>query len=192
MINRLLAALLAVTVFSFTSNAADPENPYKKVKVGDYAKYKVSMKGQLPISGTITQTVTAKDDKEVTVRVTMKIEGGLAVDIPPQDQKIDLTKAYDPTKIPGLPTVPDAKFEKVKDGKEKIKIGEKEYEATWVTYTGKAKVKAGGLELDLNLETKVWTSGDFALNLLKAELVNDTAGQKTEVNLELLESGGTK
>ena len=47
------------------------------------------------MKGPLTQTVSAKSDKEVTLKVTGKIND---VDIPAQEQKIDLTKPYDPTK----------------------------------------------------------------------------------------------
>src|SRR5262245_10871558 len=136
MLRRLLPALLVLLV-PFAATAADDDNPYKSAKVGDYATYKLDMKiGDLALGGTVTSTVTAKTDKEATVKSTGKVNG---MDIPAQEQKIDLTKPLDPTKAGNLPGGADAKVEKLKEGKEKIKVGGKEYEATWTTYKVAAK-----------------------------------------------------
>ena len=52
------------------------------------------------------------------------------MDIPGQEQKIDLTKPFDPTKGGGVcrPGT-DVKVEKGKEGKEKIKVNGKEYDS---------------------------------------------------------------
>ena len=181
---RLLAALsvLAVVPFAF---AADEENPYKKAKVGDYATYKMTTKiAGMNLEGTVTQTCSAKNDKEATIKVTANING---MEIPAQEQKIDLTKPYDPTKA-AFPDGTDAKIEKVKDGKEKIKVGEKEYETTWETY--KIKVKTNGMEIDADM--KVWTSKDVLLQMVKMEMTTEVAGMKLEMEMELSESGNKK
>src|SRR5688572_19159492 len=108
---RLFACALALA-FAPWAAAADEENPYKKAKVGDYANYKMTTKfGGMTLEGTLTQSVTAKSDKEVTIKVTGKVNG---MDIPAQEQKIDLTKPYDPAKT-ALPPGTDAKIEKLKD-----------------------------------------------------------------------------
>ena len=71
---RLLAALV-VAALPLAAAAADEENPYKKVKVGDFATYKMTTKfAGASFEGTMTQTVTAKDDKEVTFKMTVKVE----------------------------------------------------------------------------------------------------------------------
>ena len=92
---RLAAAALAVALGALAARAQD--HPFKNVKVDDYATYKVSVSvGMLKLDGTTTQTVVKKDDKEATVRVVANFSG---MDTPPQEQKIDLTRPYDPTKI---------------------------------------------------------------------------------------------
>src|SRR5829696_51355 len=137
---RLLACFVALGVGPFAFGA-DEENPYKKVKVGDYATYKLSTKvAGMNLDGTLTQSVTAKSDKEVTIKVSGKVNG---MDIPGQEMKIDLTKPYDPTKA-ALPPGTEAKVEKVKDGTEKVKAAGKEYDTKWETY--KVKAKTGGQE----------------------------------------------
>lgn len=183
---RLLTAMLALVVSPVALFAADEENPYKKVKVGDFATYKMAMKiGALSIDGTMTQTVSAKDDKEATLKITSKFNG---MDIPAQDQKIDLTKPYDPTKTGGLPPGTEAKIEKLKDGEETIKVAGKEYKCKWETY--KTKVKVMGQEMEMDM--KVWQSKDFALNMVKTEMTGSVGGQKLETTIELTDSGSKK
>src|SRR3954453_3081043 len=128
---RLFAPLLALAVAPF-AGAADEENPYKKAKVGDYATYKMTTKvAGFNVEGTLTQTVTAKDDKEVTIKTTGKVNN---MDIPAQEQKIDLTKPFDPAKATGnLPPGANVNIEKLKDGSEKVKLGGKEYDTKWET-----------------------------------------------------------
>src|SRR5262245_29427777 len=162
--------------------AADEENPYKKVKVGEYATYKLTGKsGGQALEGTLTQSVSAKSDKEATLKVTSKLNG---MDLPSQEQKIDLTKPYDPTKAV-LPEGTEAKIEKVKDGKEKIKAAGKEYDCIWETY--KVKAKTMGMEIEADL--KVWQSKDLPLLVVKLEMTAEIAGMKLDTTLELTESG---
>lgn len=194
---RLVLAVLALALIPFTGflsaedkptskQKAEEENPYKKVKVGEYADYKMTMKvGPLNLEGTITQLVKAKTDKEATLEVTGKMNG---MDIPAQSQKIDLTKPYDPTKASGLPTGADAKIELLKSGDEKIKVGGKEYACKWETY--KAKVKMMGQEIEMDM--KVWQSKEFSLNMIKMEMTADVGGNKMEMTMELSGSGEKK
>ena len=183
---RFLAAMIALAVVPFAAFGADEENPYKKVKVGDYATYKMSMKiGGVAIDGTMTQTVSAKDDKEATVKISSKFNG---MEIPAQEQKIDLTKPYDPTKTSGLPGGAEAKIEKLKSGEEKVKVGGKEYSCKWETY--KTTVKVMGQEMEMDM--KVWQTKEFALNMVKTEMSGTVAGQKLETTIELTESGSKK
>src|SRR5215208_891633 len=116
---RSFVAVLVLAVAPIAVRAADEENPYKNAKVGDYATYTITTKaaGQT-IDGTLTQTVTAKTDKEVTVKGAMVFKlGGKEQKFPEQEEKIDLTKPYDPTKGGGanLPGGGEIKAEKDKD-----------------------------------------------------------------------------
>ena len=178
---RLFACGLALALAPWAA-AADEENPYKKAKVGDYATYKMTTKiAGMSIDGTLTQSVTAKSDKELTVKVSGKVNG---MDIPAQEQKIDLTKPYDPTKA-SLPPGTDAKVEKLKDGTEKIKAGGKTYDTKWESY--KVKAKTGGQEFEA--EIKAWMSKDVALLVVKMEMSADILGMKMEMDMELTEAG---
>jgi hypothetical protein len=186
---RLIAALaLAVGAVAL---AADEPNPYAKAKVGDYATYKTSTKlGGITMDGTLTQTVTAIDAKEATISVTGKVNNQ---DIQqPAVYKIDLTKPFDPTKANGpLPEGTSMEVEKVKEGKEdkerieKVKVGDKTYDARVETF--KTKVKAGGLEFESRV--KVWLVRDLPVPLARFELAADVDMQRLEVAMDLLETG---
>jgi hypothetical protein len=180
---RLFAAALALAVAP-VAFAADDENPYKKAKVGDFATYKMTTKiGGLNVEGVVTQEVTAKDDKEATVKTSGKVNG---MDIPATDVKIDLTKPYDPTKANGnLPQGAEVKVEKLKDGTEKLKVAGKDYDTKWETY--KMNVKAQGMEFAT--EMKVWQSKELSIPMLKMEMTAEVAGQKMEIFMELTETG---
>ncbi|MBY0456432.1 MAG: hypothetical protein K2V38_03785 [Gemmataceae bacterium] len=191
LVRSLAIAVLAATVAFFNPAvgfaADDDENPYKSAKVGDFSNYKMTMKvAGLSIDGTMTQTVTAKTDKEATIKVTGVFElMGNKMDIPAQEQKIDLTKPYDPTKG-NIPGGAEAKVEKGKEGKEKIKVGGKEYEATWTTY--KVNMKQMGQDVDADM--KVWSAK--GVPLIKMTMTAKFAGQDMEMALELTETGNKK
>src|SRR5688572_22977669 len=168
---RLFAAVLALAVVPLA--VGQDENPYKKAKVGDYATYKMTTKvAGFNVEGTITQTVTAKDDKEVTVETSGKVQG---MDIPAQKQTIDLTKPFDPTKATGnTPPGTEVKAEKLKEGTEKVKVGDKTYEAKWETY--KMKTKTAGQEIDADM--KVWQAKELAIPMVKMEMTAEVMGMK--------------
>jgi hypothetical protein len=185
---RLIAAAFALCIAPLVTSAADNEdfNPYKNTKVGDFATYKITAKfGGINVTGTSTQTVTAKTDKEATIKVVSSVNG---MDIPAMTQTIDLTKPYDPTKATGLPQGIDATIEKGKDGKEKVKVAGKEYETTWTNF--KVTAKAGGM--DIKSDIKVWMSKDIPMGIAKMEMNADLASQKMEMTMEVMETGNKK
>jgi hypothetical protein len=182
---RLFAAVLAIAAAPFVARAADEENPYKKAKVGDFATYKMTTKLAmgLNLEGTITQTVVSKNDKEVEIEVGGKVMG---MDIPVQKQKIDITKPFDPTKAGGnVPAGAAVNVEKLKEGKEKVKVGAKEYETKWETY--KMKMKAGGMDIEADM--KVWQAAELTIPMVKMEMNMEVSGQKMEMQMEMTESG---
>ena len=187
---RALIAALALAAVAPTVRAADDENPNKDAKVGDYATYAMTTKiAGIDVAGTITQTVTKKSDKEATVKVTGEIEfGGNKMKIPEQEQKIDLTKPFDPTKGANLPGGADAKIEKGKEGKEKIKVNGKEYDTTWTEY----KVKTKAMGQDIDADVKAWIAKDVPSGMVKMTMTADIAGQKMEMTMELKETGSKK
>lgn len=187
---RFLVAALVLVITAISTRAADEENPYKSAKVGDYATYSMTTKfGGFAIDGVITQTVTAKSDKEATIKVTGSVEfGGNKKDIPAQEQKIDLTKPYDPTKGANLPGGDEVKVEKGKEGKEKIKVNGKEYSCTWTTYKVKGKAKG----MDIDADVKAWMAKDVPSGMVKMTMSAMIAGQTMEMTMELKETGNKK
>lgn len=183
---RLLAAAFALALAPFAARADEIDNPFRNAKVGDYAVYKMTTKiGDLAIGGTVTQTVTAKTDKEATLKVTANVNG---MDTPAQEQKIDLTKPFDPTKAGSLPPNADIKVEKLKEGKEKVKVGGKEYDSNWTTFKVKGKVM--GLAIDADV--KAWIAKEIPTGMAKMEMAASIAGMKMEMKMELSETGNKK
>lgn len=183
---RSLAALLLACAAAVPTGAADDENPYKNLKIGDYAKYALKGKlGFLPLNGTVTQTVTEKSDKEATLKVVLTAGD---VDTPFPDWKIDLTQPLDPTKGVALPGLANAKLEKLKSGTEKVKAGGKEYDAEWTTF--KLKVTNKGVEGEGEL--KVWMSKAIPVGLVKLDLTATVGKNDAKVAMELTEFGGKK
>lgn len=181
-----LLAVAAALACAPPGPAADEDNPFRKVKVGDYATYKMTAKfAGAAVEGTLTQSVVAKDDKEVTLRLVARPNGQ---ELAPVDQKIDLTKPYNPTAAAPLPDLQDAKVEKVKDGTEKIKVAGKEYAATWEAFKVKGKFK----DTELDADVKVWQSKDLPLLVVKMEMKANVAGMAIEMQAELSESGNKK
>jgi hypothetical protein len=180
-------SILAIALAPAISFAADDENPYKNAKVGDYATYKITTKvfGQ-NVEGTMTQTVTAKNDKEATIKVSGKIAGQ---NIPEQEQKIDLTKPFDPAKAGGGQFGGgEGKLEKLKDGKEEVKVGGKTYKAEWTTYKLTAKIMGQEIEG----EAKVWIAKEVPAGMVKMSTTMKLAGQDIVMQMELTETGSKK
>jgi hypothetical protein len=187
MYRSFLAVLVLAAAPSVALRAADEENPLKSAKVGDYATYTLSTTVMgIAIDGTITQTVTKKDDKEATVKTTgvMKF-GGNEMKIPEQEEKVDLSKPLDPTKGAKLPGGAEAKVEKGKEGKEKIKVNGKEYDTTWTEYKVKAKV----MNQDIEANVKAWMAKGIPTGMVKMTMNADLGGQKMEMTMELKETG---
>ncbi|HEX4611102.1 MAG TPA: hypothetical protein VH092_23125 [Urbifossiella sp.] len=183
-----LVALVAAAVPVAARGQDAPDNPYRNAKVGDYATYLMTMKvGESERKVTVTNTVKALTDKEATIEVTGKMNGTA---IPPQTQKIDLTRPFDPTTA-GLSKSggkADTKVEKVADGKESISAGGKSYDTTWTTYKVFTKSPAG----DVTADVKAWLGKDIPLGLGKMEMTSMIAGMAMKMQLELIETGGAK
>jgi hypothetical protein len=177
---RLCVALLVLAPLS--AGAGDEENPFRKAKVGDFATYKLTTTGLAASDGTATRLVTAKDDKEVVLK-TVVTAGGKAQPVP--DERIDLTRPYNPLIVPVLAGTP-VKLEKVKEGAEKVKAGGREYDARWTTYKVSGRLNG----LDVSGEVKVWLSKDIPLALVKMHTTAVVGGKKLETVHELVETGG--
>jgi hypothetical protein len=173
----LTAALLVCFVPAV--QGADDENPYRKSKVGDWVEYR--MTGQ-NVEGKTKMTIVAKDDKELAYEVagTFSFMGNQMV-APIQTLKIDLTKSYDPIVAANM-KANGATLEKGGEGKEKIKVGDKEYDTKWTS--SKITTTAGGVTVVT--DTKMWFSKDVPLTgMVKME----SSTQNFTTVLELIGSG---
>lgn len=162
------------------------DNPYRTAKVGDYAAYKTTISlGGFQVVGSTTKVVTAKTDKEATVTIYMKAAG---MEVPPTEQKIDLTQPFDPTKMDGIFAGPDAKLEKRGEGKERMTVAGRAFEATWVTlkFTG----KQGGQPFAGDV--KAWMSKEVPHGMAKLYTTGELGGQKYSALVELVETGNNK
>jgi hypothetical protein len=158
------------------------DNPFRTAKVGDFASYKMTTKvAGNDLEGTMKLTVTEKDEKMVKLKSSVSLMG---LSLPGQDTTVDLTKPYD---VIGAVNQGQkgGTFEKTGEGKEKIKVAGKEYDANWIA--GKINAEAKGVKIDS--EVKVWFSKEVPLNgMLKME----TKAAIANVVLELLEFGSAK
>jgi hypothetical protein len=160
---------------------ADEENPLKKAKVGDWVEYK--MTGPNNVAGKTKMTVVAKDDKEVTYEITGTFSFmGKETAIPVQRQTVDLTKPYDPAVGAANLKATGTKIEKTGEGKEKLKVGEKEFDTKWT----KLKATTTVDKVTMVSEYQMW----FAANVPLSGLVRmDTTVQGLKAKLELIGSG---
>jgi hypothetical protein len=180
---RLLAFALIVCLAPLAAPAQEKgDNPFKTAKVGDYVAYKMttSVMGK-DLAMDMKQTVSAKDDAEVTLKTAITFMGNA---LPAQTTKIDLTKPYDPATA-AIQGNKQGKFEKTGEGKDKIKVGGKTYECTWLAGKVVADVKGQKIESDV----KLWFTKSVPLSgLLKMEIKSNLAN----VQMELSDSGSAK
>jgi len=150
------------------------DNAFRNAKVGDYVAYKQTtlfLGNTIEIS--IKETVTAKNDKELTLRTTATVKG---TPLPSHDTKIDLTKPYD-SATAAAQADPARKWEKTGEGIEKIRIGDKIYDCDWVA--GKQVEKNGKHKSNV----KIWFSKSVPLTGRVKVESESTLGEvsKTEI-----------
>jgi hypothetical protein len=176
-------ALLAVAAFPIAARAAD-DNPYKNAKVGDFVKYNIKSDGGIVKSERTTLvTVTAKTDKEVTIKSVVTIQGK---DTPATETKIDLTKPFDPL---AAGAQKGATVKKLKDGTEKIKVGDKEYDCNWTSYEIAAPA---GSPAGLGGETKVWLCKDVVGGVVKQTTSIKFGTNVVNMDMVIAETGSKK
>lgn len=185
MLLRLFAVALLAYAAAGTTLAADKEHPFKNAKVGDFAKYNTTLQsGGVEVKGTRVQTVTAASDKELTLRTVTEVSGKEVPNKRP-DQTIDLTKPFDAT---ADDFTGGTKWEKLKDGQEKLKVNGKEYECHWTTYK---PVVPGKANLMLTGEMKVWQCKEVPF-VMKRTLTLKFNGNQLGYTTELVEFGKKK
>lgn len=176
---RFLSLVVLLCAMPLMSPAGDKkvENPFKKAKIGDHVMYKITSsvngKDDEIIAG---HTVTAKNDKEVTVRTVWTSVNGTVT-----DKKIDLTKPYDEVTAHSFSPV---KWEKTGEGKEKVKIGDKTYNCNWIS--GKGIGEFGGTKEELKF--KIWIDNSEPLSgMVKMEMETKYGQLKISKRVEIME-----
>jgi hypothetical protein len=141
-------------------------NPFKNANVGDWMEYAMTaeMTGsagggmKMPkMESTVKQTVTAKDDTSITLRIETSMMGTPMS----REQKIPLDKPFEPY----LMGLKDATATPLGEGDETINVGRKPYACHWV----KVKVVATK-PVPSESTTKAWTCKDVPMSgLVKME-----------------------
>jgi hypothetical protein len=165
--------LLAPFCLAQDKGKAAPEHPYAKAKVGDWVSHKTTMSGS-PQTFTSKQTVTARTDDTVTVSMENKF-GDMAT--PAQEQKINLKDKFDPLDPPAVNGVKPV-VKKLGEGKEKITVGGKTYDCTWLQYEYTMTIDGKKFKSVV----KTWTCKDVPLGgMVKNEA--DADGNKSVMEL---------
>jgi hypothetical protein len=167
-----LAALALPGIAAAQAKKSAEEHPYAKAKVGDWVTYEMKSDAMgMKFESSMTMRVAAKDDKSVTLKTSGKFTiMGMTNDIPESEQKIDLTIPWDPNAANAVKDKKDnTKLEKLGEGKEKVKVGDKEYNCTWT----KSKITVKVVDKEFVTESTVWTSTDFPLGMVKMETKSD-------------------
>jgi len=177
----MIAAAIAVC-FIPAARAADEENPFKNSKVGDWVEYKTS---GAAFSGKTKMTITANDGKEVAYEVEGSFTAnGIEMKAPVQKLKVDLTKPWDEIGAANMKAL-NLKIDTVGEGKEKLKLGDKEYDTKWKKL--KATSTFNGMEMVS--EYKMWYCKDVPVSGL-VKMVTQVG--TTQITLELTGSGKGK
>jgi len=180
---RKFLALAIVAVVPAVLVAEEVDNPYKRAEKGQWVTYKLAVKaaGQ-NIDGSIKQTVTAKDDKNVTIEVVSNIGGQEQK----QTQMIDLTKPFNPLINANLPMVGNTKIEKKESGKEAVEVDGKKIDCEWTNY--KTEADAGGLKIEGDI--KVWLAKELPVGgIAKMDMKMQVAGMEIQATMNLDKSG---
>lgn len=159
------------------------ENPYAMANVGDFVKYKMVTEamGQTTES-TITMTVTAKDENEVTLSSVVEAMGQT---MPATEMKISLTQPYDQAMW-----LQGQNIEKLAEAAETVMVGENSYDTMMTEY--KYTMEQGGTVMEAN--TKSWIAKNVPLGgmvKLITTTTMDMGGQPmtTTMTMELVEVG---
>jgi len=177
---RITSAALLLALIAFVGRAEDLEHPYKSAKVGDWVEYTSHTEGNgFKMDSTTKQTVTAKSDKEVTIKIDSEMQGRKNS----QETKIDLTKKFDPNEMPGMPGGAKPKVEKIKEGDESVTVGGKQYATHWVE--NKITMEMQGMKMEN--QSKTWTAKEAPLGGMVKMEMNMSMGMK--MTMEMTASG---
>lgn len=179
---RILSTALALCFAPLA--LAQGDNPFRKANVGDWVSYKISAKvGEFAVAGDMKLTISAKDDKNATLRMEVSVSGAKES----RETKIDLNQAYDPSNLATLGGAPPGlKVEKGTEGKETIEVGGKKYETNWATL----KMSGNTGDVTISSDTKIWMSKSVPLaGMVKMETNTKANGMVIFMTMEITGSG---
>ena len=160
--------------------AADTDNPFHKAKVGDWAEYRMTGPN---VEGKTKMTIVTASDKEVVYQVEATFTAfGQTQTAPVQKITVDLSQPYDAISGANMKQM-GVTMEKVAEGTEKLKIGDKELDTKWTK--SKYTTTAGGVTVVS--EYKMWVCKDVPVSGLVR--MDSTVGT-TVTRVELTSWGG--
>jgi hypothetical protein len=172
---KAIGAAVIACVFCLGVARAEEEawvSSLKDAKVGDWVEYKMKAAAGAKHDMEMTQkrTVTAKDDKSITLKNEMTVMGHAMS----REVVIPLDKPYNP----GV-SDPEAKVEKLEEGSEKLTINGKDYDTHWIKYKGTTKKGDA-------VEGKVWLAKGISMGgMVKME----GTAERGNVTMELVNFG---
>jgi len=167
----LCSLLLFSALFLAPTRTQAYENPLKKANVGDWIEHKqtMTMAAGKTMEMTSKQTVLAKDEKEITMKMETTVMGRANS----HEIKIPLDVPYNPATA-GVARDAKAKMEVVGEGEESIKAGDKTYACHWVEMKGTTESR--GKSTDMH--TKVWYCKDVPVNGMVKMEMDSSSGMK--------------
>jgi hypothetical protein len=153
-----------------------------RVNVGDWVSYKVNSGMVAPMR--LKLTVTAVDDKHVTLRVETKLG---ARDLPAKEMKVDLSQLADPTR-PLLPTaglLRKVHTKKLGEGQQTLTLCGRHYDCRWLKFQSQCE-REGEM---LQARGTVWVCNAVPLNGI-VKMVGDVKGVKSALELTGAGRGG--
>jgi len=166
---QILYTVFFLLCLSLSTFAAE-ENPLKKAKVGDWAKYdmEIDMKDlSMNGKGTVTQTVIGKSDIAITLEIVIDLQiSGIPANKETTEQKIDLTKPFSPWDSTEWFTEPiDRKIKEVKSGNQKLVVAGKTFDCRYTEY--ECEEEEGEKTL-----VRLWTSSAEVFPLIKMSMTS--------------------
>lgn len=184
---KLAAFIVAATLGLALSARAGEENALAKASVGDWVRYKttMTMKANIPNlpadapamtnEGTLFTTITAKDDKQATLKSVAKMTNNGQTMEMPSENTIPLDKAFDPSDEYTKSLPPGITAKEVKSEKQKQTVGGKELDCDYREFE-LTLAEDGG-----NGTMKVWTAQALPFRVVKVEMTLKNKAEQGEM-----------
>jgi hypothetical protein len=177
--------------------AALPDHPLKDAQVGDFVLYIGTMSsGEIKGEFTLKLVVIAADEKNVTVRRTIAVNGN---PMEPHDFRVDLNVPFDSRMLSEYPNLGNGiiRSDKVAVGKERLKVNGTVYDTEWEKY----RIVTRGIDGNpVTTEGTVWQTKSVMLGNVRAEFVTEGQAEidgkvktfRAELTIELIAAGKEK